>query len=88
LLLGASNQIGDSTAINLAGGTFALVGNTDTVGRLKLSTLSIFDFRTSGGSAANFTFSDFRTADYGGNSCVMTINNAAVALLILIGATS
>jgi autotransporter-associated beta strand protein len=78
LLLGASNQIGDSTAINLAGGTFALGGNTDTVGRLTVSANSIFDFGTSGGSATNFTFSDFNTAAYGSNSWVMTINNAAV----------
>lgn len=78
LLLGAANTIGNSTAINLAGGTFALGGNTDTVGRLTVSADSIFDFGTSGGSATNFTFSDFNTAAYGSNSWVMTINNAAV----------
>ena len=78
LLLGASNQIGNSTEINLAGGTFALGGNTDTVGRLTVSANSIFDFGTAGGSATNFTFSDFNTAAYGNNSWVMTINNAAV----------
>ena len=78
LLLGAANQIGNSTEINLAGGTFALGGNTDTVGRLTVSANSIFDFGTAGGSATNFTFSDFNTAAYGNNSWVMTINNAAV----------
>jgi hypothetical protein len=78
LLLGASNQIDNGTAITLSGGTLALDGKTDTVGRLTVSANSIFDFGTSGGSATNFTFSDFNTAAYGSNSWVMTINNAAV----------
>jgi hypothetical protein len=83
LLLGASNQIGNETAVTLAGGTFALGGNTDTVGRLTVSANSIFDFGTSGGSATTFTFSDFNTSAYGNNSYVMTVNNAAVGSAIV-----
>jgi len=77
LLLGAANQISDGTVVNLAGGTRAVAGNTDTVGRLTLSADSIFDFGTAGGSASSFTFGDFNTSAYNGVS-VLTINNAAV----------
>ena len=77
LLLGAANQIGDGTVVDLAGGTLAVAGNTDTVGRLTLSADSIFDFGTAGGSASSFTFGDFNTSAYNGVS-VLTINNAAV----------
>ena len=77
LLLGAANQISDGTVVNLAGGTLAVGGNTDTVGRLTLSADSIFDFGTAGGSASSFTFGDFNTSAYNGLS-VLTINNAAV----------
>jgi autotransporter-associated beta strand protein len=83
LLLGASNQIGNETALNLAGGTFSLAGNTDTVGRLTVSANSIFDFGTAGGSATTFTFADFDTAAYGNNTYVMTVNNAAVGSSIV-----
>ena len=76
LLLGAANTIGNSTAINLAGGEFKAAGYEDTVGRLSVSADSIFDFGTAGGSATTFTFADFDTAGYGG--AVLTINNAAV----------
>jgi fibronectin-binding autotransporter adhesin len=79
LLLGASNQIGNDTALNLAGGTFSLAGNTDTVGRLTVSANSIFDFGTAGGSATSFTFSDFGT--YSGS--VLTINNAVAGSSII-----
>jgi autotransporter-associated beta strand protein len=77
LLLGAANQISDGTVVNLAGGTLAVGGNTDTVGRLTLSADSIFDFGTAGGLASSFTFGDFNTSAYNGLS-VLTINNAAV----------
>ena len=77
LLLGAANQISDGTVVNLAGGTLAVGGNSDTVGRLTLSADSIFDFGTAGGSASSFTFGDFNTSAYNGVS-VLTINNAAV----------
>ncbi len=76
LLLGAANQISDGTVVNLAGGTLAVGGNTDTVGRLTLSADSIFDFGTAEGSASSFTFGDFNTSAYNGLS-VLTINNAA-----------
>jgi autotransporter-associated beta strand protein len=76
LLLGAANTIGNSTAINLAGGEFKAGGYEDTVGRLSVSVNSIFDFGTAGGSATTFTFADFDTAGYGG--AILTINNAAV----------
>jgi hypothetical protein len=75
LLLGAANTIGNSTAINLAGGEFKAGGYEDTVGRLSVSANSIFDFGNSG-TATTFTFADFDTAGYGG--AVLTINNAAV----------
>jgi autotransporter-associated beta strand protein len=83
LLLGASNQIDNSTAITLSGGTLALDGKTDTVGRLTVSANSIFDFGTAGGSATSFTFSDFNTSAYGSNSFVMTINNAVAGSSIV-----
>jgi hypothetical protein len=76
LLLGAANQISDGTVVNLAGGTLAVGGNADTVGRLTLSADSIFDFGTAGGSASSFTFGDFNTSAYNGLS-VLTINNAS-----------
>jgi autotransporter-associated beta strand protein len=83
LLLGASNQIGDTTALNLAGGTFSLAGNTDTVGRLTVSANSIFDFGNTGGGTSTFTFADFDTAAYGNNTYVMTVNNASVGSSIV-----
>jgi hypothetical protein len=79
LLLGASNQIDNGTAITLSGGTLALDGKTDTVGRLTVSANSIFDFGTAGGSATSFTFSDFGT--YSG--AVLTINNAVAGSSII-----
>jgi hypothetical protein len=83
LLLGAANQIADSTAINLAGGTLALGNNTDTVGRLTVSANSIFDFGNTGGGTSTFTFADFDTAAYGNNTFVMTINNASAGSSIV-----
>ncbi len=44
LVLGGANKIGDSTAIDLAGGTFKTGGNTEAVGTLTMSADSIIDF--------------------------------------------
>jgi hypothetical protein len=66
LLLGAANQISDTTQVTMAGGTLALGGNSETAGRLSVSADSIFDFGTAAGGTNTFTFADFDTSGYGG----------------------
>jgi fibronectin-binding autotransporter adhesin len=66
LLLGAANQIGDTTGITMSGGTLGMGGFSDTAGKLSVSANSIFDFGNTGAGTSTFTFSDFDTATYGG----------------------
>jgi hypothetical protein len=46
LLLGGANKIGNSTAVNLNGGTLNTGGFSDTVGALTLTANSVLDFGT------------------------------------------
>jgi hypothetical protein len=66
LLLGAANQISNSTQVTMAGGTVALAGYDETAGRLAVTADSVFDFGTAGAGTNTFTFADFDTAGYGG----------------------
>ena len=66
LLLGAANQIGDTTGITMSGGTLGMGGFSDTAGKLSVSANSIFDFGNTGAGTSTFTFSDFDTATYSG----------------------
>jgi len=67
LLLGAANQIGDSTAITLSGGTLDTVGFGDSVGKLTVSGAStIKGLNTTSGTA--FTFSDIDLGNYSTSS--------------------
>jgi hypothetical protein len=66
LLLGAANQISDSTQVTMAGGTVALAAYDETAGRLAVTADSVFDFGTAGAGTNTFTFADFDTAGYGG----------------------
>jgi len=56
LVLGADNQIADSSGLTLAGGTLQMNGFSDTLGTLTLSGDSVIDF--AGGDSV-LTFSDF-----------------------------
>jgi autotransporter-associated beta strand protein len=63
LLLGAANQIGDSTAITLSGGTLNTAGYADATGKLTVSANStIQGLNSTSGSA--FTFSDIDLGNY------------------------
>ena len=66
LLLGAANQISDSTQVIMAGGAVVLAGYDETAGRLAVTADSIFDFGTAAGGTNTFTFADFDTSGYGG----------------------
>lgn len=66
LLLGAANQIGDSTGITMSGGTLSMGNFGDSVGRLAVTAGSVFDFGNGVGQTSTFTFTDFDTAGYGG----------------------
>ncbi|NBS54826.1 hypothetical protein EBT23_04600, partial [bacterium] len=67
LLLGAANQIGDSTAITLSGGTLETAGFGDAVGKLTVSANStIKGLNSTSGTA--FTFSDIDLGNYSTSS--------------------
>ena len=67
LLLGAVNQIGDSTAITLSGGKLSTAGYQDVVGKLTVSAAStIQGMNSTSGSA--FTFSDIDLTNYSTSS--------------------
>ncbi len=63
LLLGGSNKIGDTAALQLGGGTFNTGGFSDTLGALTLTATSTINF--GGGSASELTFT---TLTLGSNS--------------------
>ena len=77
LLLGAANQISDSTQVTMAGGTVALAGYNETAGKLTVTADSVFDFGTAAGGTNTFTFSDFDTAGYGGVAG-LTLSNVGI----------
>jgi autotransporter-associated beta strand protein len=67
LLLGAANQIGNSTAITLSGGTLNTAGYADAAGKLTVSANStIQGLNSTSGSA--FTFSDIDLGNYSTSS--------------------
>ena len=84
LLLGAANQISDSTQVTMAGGTVALGGYDETAGRLAVTADSIFDFGTAAGGANTFTFSDFDTSGYGGVAG-LTLSNVGIGSKVVFG---
>lgn len=68
LLLGAANQIGNDTAVTMAGGTLAMGGFSDTVGTLKVDSASTFNFGNAGASTSSFTFSGIDLSTYAGGA--------------------
>jgi hypothetical protein len=74
LLLGAANQVGDTTGITLSGGTLNTAGYADAVGKLTVSANStIQGLNSTSGSA--FTFSDIDLGNYS------TASGSALTLL-------
>lgn len=71
LLLGASDRIGDSSAMKLAGGTFATGGNSETLGTLTLSANSTIDL---GSGASILSFGDSSARTWTGGT-TLVINN-------------
>ncbi len=67
LLLGGSNVIGNSTAINLAGGTFNTGGKDETVGALTLSGSSTIDL----GGAGKMYFVDSSSQTWSGTLSIL-----------------
>jgi autotransporter-associated beta strand protein len=69
LALGAANRIADTSALVLAGGTFATGGFSETLGTLTLSGNSTLDF---GAGASALVFSDSSAISWSGT---LTLNN-------------
>jgi autotransporter-associated beta strand protein len=67
LLLGAANQIGDSTTITLSGGTLNTAGYAEAAGQLTVSANSTIQGMNST-SGADFTFSDIDLGNYSTSS--------------------
>lgn len=64
LLLGAANQIEDTTRIDLAGGTLDTAGFGDAVGKLTVSAASTVKGLAAAGSGSEFSFSDIDLGSY------------------------
>jgi autotransporter-associated beta strand protein len=80
LLLGASNQIDNNTAITLSGGTLDTAGYADAVGKLTVSANStIQGLNSTSGSA--FTFSDIDLGNYStsGGSTLTFLNSSGTS---------
>ncbi len=78
LLLGNSNQVNDTAAMTLAGGTFNAGGFSETLGALTLSSTSIIDFGNLGGGST-LRFADSSAIAWTGTLRVYNYTNAAGA---------
>jgi autotransporter-associated beta strand protein len=64
LLLGAANQISDTTLVTLAGGTLDTGGFGDAVGKLTVTAASTIKGLAAAGGGSDFTFSDIDLGNY------------------------
>ena len=77
LLLGAANQISDTTLVTLAGGTLDTGGYGDAVGKLTVTAASTIKGLAAAGGGSDFTFSDIDLGTYaGGGGSALTFLNS------------